>query len=173
MAMADFTVSGWADNGATAGTGLSAITFDKIEFFIAPGSNTDVFWDGNGVGNFRIYNNGSVVSDWSATQINPGYVLATGTTPFDGSINYLQWDMYFKGTPSVYVDYLFWRPGDTSPIGAIKMWSFNGSINYDYYTALSSVPTDYDRSPVPIPAAIWLFAPGLLSLAGLRKRISK
>jgi len=63
------------------------------------------------------------------------------------------------------LDFYFWKTGGFSPdptvTKAIGSWSFDGtSLSYGATTA----------SPVPVPAAVWLFGSGLMGLVGVSRR---
>lgn len=63
------------------------------------------------------------------------------------------------------LDFYYWKTGGFSPdpsvTKAVGSWSFDGAtLSYGAATA----------SPVPVPAAVWLFGSGMLGLVGVARR---
>ena len=59
---------------------------------------------------------------------------------------------------------------------SFKFLNTAGAANVGAHLAggsMSSAITDVNPSPVPIPAAVWLFGSGLIGLVGVRRRFSK
>lgn len=74
----------------------------------------------------------------------------------------------FSGGPLPTLD--FWHTGSTDFISQIGQ--FDG---YDGITSpgtVSGVWTQFEMTPVPVPAAVWLFGSGLLGLVGIARRKS-
>ena len=139
----------------------------KIEFFIpSVPENTGVTWSGEGVTNLSS-------SSWSATKMNPAYVLATGT-----GVGSLFWTLVFSGTaPSEFrLDYLVYASDQSNPVYTISMNIASGVANFTQGTGWvaldpGEVPS-YDRNPVPLPPSAWLLGVGLVGAFAFRKKMA-
>jgi hypothetical protein len=97
------------------------------------------------------------------TNPQPGYGLLN-----KGDFENLQPDQYWLGT-----EY---------SLDPSRAWRYNSNFGYqgqdnmgESFLALAVRPGEVSsiQSPVPVPAAVWLFGSGLIGLAGIRKRFSK
>lgn len=127
---------------------------NKIEIFMTSGADFEA--DG-GVSN-------ATVSGWTTTVINPTYAVSTGPVMNVGA----QFDIYFGGNVAALTfDIIFW--GDEGVVSAYHS-TYNGNW---YFTQFVTDGSGYDRSPVPIPGAVWLLGSGLIGLAGIRRRFKR
>jgi hypothetical protein len=79
-------------------------------------------------------------------------------------------DLYLGNTLVYDGSVLNWAPGDNWKIFTAP------TVTFDKVVIIESDKSSFDNftiNPVPIPSAIFLLAPGLLALVGLRKRVNK
>ena len=156
-------VSAWTSDGWWA----SADGIFRIETFIFDVSGDPVDFEYPGASDFEDVFFGPI-SNWSASIINPDYLLMEGDP-----IGLIRWEYYFTGDSStenfqmhsfVYTEYdiipFYWEWDGSE-------WSTVGNISYG--------PDDpiYNRSPVPEPATMLLLGFGLVGLWGARKKFKK
>jgi hypothetical protein len=150
---------GMSANGSTLNGG-----FSKIELFIQNAGET---WSGNGASNFS-------EAQWSATKINPTYVLAASTTKTKGT---LSWDTLFTGmkTDSFTLDYLVYKNNNNNYNQAygMRMSTVDGGKTFTYAMLNPGTFSSYNRSPVaaPVPPSVFLLGAGLIGVVVLRKRV--
>jgi len=165
IAHADWGFS-MSEDGYKPGTTTHYNNIKKIEFFIpnVP-QNAGITWSGQGVTDLS--------SGWTATKINPTYVLATG--PKVGS---LYFDVLFSGNaPSEFrLDYLVYTNNKSKPVYAISMTIVNGVPNFTQGSGWVALDPkhlpDYNRNPVPLPPTVWLFGAGLVGAFVFRKKMA-
>ena len=164
MASADY-VQFWSENGQYGPTNAQQ-TWDKAEAFLVSGGT----WTDPGLT--------IAVTGWTATFINPTYILATGPT-FNSSLQGIfsfttyatdrtgtdpfvfDW-ILSHGTTIVGFDRLTWTPATGGG------WTLTESpIPAADFTAQSF---QENRSPVPLPPTILLLSSGLVGLRLLRRR---
>jgi len=142
----------------------------KVELFIydSPG----VTFTGSGATNLSSASSG--VSGWTATLVNPTYVLLDGKKNLED----LYWTTLFSGTvPETFrFDYLVYGPNDKVAY-AISMTIVNGVPNVTQgsgWVALNpqNLP-NYNRNPVPLPPSAWLLGAGLVGAFVFRKKMAK
>lgn len=166
IACADWGFSMGEDGWNPAGT--KHYNMRKIEFFIPDvPQNAGITWSGQGVTDLS-------VSGWSATKVNPTYVVASG--PSAGTI---YWDALFTGTaPSEFrLDYLVYdKLNKKTPVFAISMNIVNGVPSFTQGSGWIALDPkhlpDYNRNPVPLPPTVWLLGAGLVGAIAFRKKIS-
>jgi len=156
------------DDGWNPGRTQHYDDITKIEFFIpSVVQNAGVTWSGDGVTNLSS-------SSWSATQVNPAYVLATGT-----GVGSLFWSLVFSGTaPSEFrLDYLVYTGDQSNPVYSITMNIVNGVANFTEGTGWVALGPgelpSYDRNPVPLPPSAWLLAVGLVGAFAFKRRMAR
>ena len=156
IGLADYTTIGeptetgsWSQQFNESGVGL----FNIIEAFSLSGNSFEPT-------PFTGFSNGG----WSGSLVNPTYALGTG--PAVTSLNW--WINFFgaKASPLVF-DFLAWN-NDVIRERAHASWS--GSSWTITVLSGEGEPGEYDRSAVPIPAAVWLLGTGLVGLFGIRRR---
>lgn len=137
----------------------------KVELFIpSVAANTGYTWAGQGVTNLSS-------SSWSASKINPTYVLAQGP-----SVSSLYWDVLFSGSaPSTfYMDYLVYGNNKNKPVYAIRLTIKNGVPDFSSsgwsYLDVNHLPS-YNRNPVPLPPSVWLLGAGLVGAFVMRRKM--
>jgi hypothetical protein len=164
MASADY-VQFWSENGQYGPTNAQQ-TWDKAEAFLVSGGT----WTDPGLT--------IAVTGWTATFINPTYILATGPA-FNSSLQGIfsfttyatdrtgtdpfvfDW-ILSHGTTIVGFDRLTWTPATGGG------WTLTESpIPAADFTAQSF---QENRSPVPLPPTILLLSSGLVGLRLLRRR---
>jgi hypothetical protein len=108
-------------------------------------------------------------SRWTSTIVNPTYAVMEG--PAVGSLNFTT---LFSGNnyPGFAWDVVVWSGNQIIGGGRVSTGS---GISFDEYDVTdSSVVTmlsSYNRSPVPIPSAAWLFGAGLIGFIGARRKL--
>ncbi len=149
------TVDSWADSGNVFGLSLNdAIsvsgTFDDSVLT----GGTGIVNFGSGSGNTMVMIVGSqTFSAGDDTNFLYGYPqLSLNAGLFDG----LNIEITF-GTSSAFYSQDLWFDG-------------YDDINDNFGNLVSGTWTDFQMTPVPVPAALWLFGSGLLGLVGLARR---
>jgi hypothetical protein len=108
----------------------------------------------------------ATTATWSGNTVNPQYTVATGS-----SLNYLQWDFFFNGSPTAFVmDYLAYGVAGNL-LGATEI-TYDGCGTW-HYADIGCGRNDYDRCPVPLPPSALLMGSGLVGLVGLGWRRKK
>jgi len=166
VAHADFSFSIGDDGYYPNSNKHTAIS--KVELFIydSPG----VAFTGSGATDLSSSSSG--VNKWSATLVNPTYVLLDGKK----NLNDLYWTTLFSGTaPETFrFDYLVY--GTNNKVAyAISMTIVNGVPNFTQgsgWVALDpkNLP-NYNRNPVPLPPSVWLLGTGLVGAFLVRKKM--
>jgi hypothetical protein len=166
IAHADWGFS-MGDDGYKPGTTTHYDNIKKIEFFIPNvQQNAGITWSGQGVTNLS-------ASGWTATKINPTYVLATGP-----SVGSLYWNLLFSGNaPSEFrLDYLVYTGNKNKPVYAVSMTIVNGVPNFSQGSGWVALDPkhlpDYNRNPVPLPPTVWLLGAGLVGAFVFRKKMA-
>ncbi len=99
-------------------------------------------------------------------------VVSTGTGPVaaDGT-------MYFEVATGQVAGTIDFEYGTTTGIRVINVWDVNtdGSLTAVGVPGMENGPfpgfnAAFDVTPVPVPAAVWLFGSGLLGLVGIARR---
>jgi hypothetical protein len=148
----------WYENGYF-GTPAKHYNFTKIEgFIVSDPAITE--WEG-----LTPQNPG-----WSSQIVNPSYSVMSG--PATRSLNLAT---IFSGDKydGFVLDLVVWR--NNNVIGAERI---TAGSNYSYEefnvrdSAVLSMLSSYNRSPVPIPSAIWLLGAGLIGFIGVRRKMS-
>lgn len=130
---------------------------DKMEAFIISG-NTD--FESPGVTNLWPLS-------WSATLVNPDYLLVTGTPIVID--NGLYWNETYTAAMSepFMIDHLLWN-GSSFIVGWRNNWDGtgwnDGSVIRD--------PSGYNRSSVPEPSTMLLLGSGLAVIVALRRQFT-
>ncbi len=168
VAHADFSFS-MGDNGYYPDSNKHT-NISKVELFVynSPG----VTFTGSGATNLSSSSSG--VSGWSATLVNPSYVLLDGKK----NLTDIYWTALFAGTaPETFrFDYLIY--GTNNKVAyAISMTIENGVPNFTQgsgWVALDpkNLP-NYNRNPVPLPPSVWLLGTGLVGAFIFRKKMMK
>lgn len=143
----------------------------KVELFIydSPG----VTFTGAGATNLDT-NDKKGIGSWSATLVNPTYVLLDGSKKLDD----LYWTALFSGTaPETFrFDYLVYGNDNKVAFG-INMTIVNGQPSTTQgsgWVALDpkNLP-NYNRNPVPLPPSVWLLGAGFAGAFVFRKKMAK
>jgi len=168
LAHADFSFS-LTDDGYYPNSNKHT-NISKVEVFI---------YDSPGVtftsqGATDLDSSSSGVSKWTATTVNPTYVLMDGPK----NLSDLYWTMLFNGTaPKEFrLDYLVYGKNDKVAY-AISMTIVNGVPNFTEgsgWIALDpkNLP-NYNRNPVPLPPSAWLLGIGLVGAFAFKRKLSK
>lgn len=108
------------------------------------------------------------ISDSNYTVASNELTIATLTHIGTISIIDSSWsnDVENRDDVELYDTWYKWSPGNGSSIFAVSETYSN--LNYTF-----NVSSEYQASPVPVPAAIWLFGSGLIGLIGARKKALK
>ena len=85
-----------------------------------------------------------------------------------------------NSTPMLTNSGLLFKSSSGSNNYEINIWGNSGANDYSYYATINgqnfTIANDskgtFTASAVPIPAAIWLFGAGLMSLVGVRRRFT-
>jgi hypothetical protein len=108
-------------------------------------------------------------SGWTSTIVNPTYAVMEG--PAVAGLNFTT---FFSGNyyPGFAWDVVVWSGNQI--IGGGRL-SGGSSLSFDEYdvtdSSVVSMLSSYNRSPVPIPSAAWLFGAGLIGFIGARRRL--
>jgi len=167
IAHANFSFS-MGDDGYYPNSNKQA-KISKVELFIydSPG----VTFTGQGATNLDSSSSG--VSTWSATLVNPTYVLLDGTK----SLNDISWTSLFSGTvPEQFrFDYLIYDGKNEKLAYAISMTIVNGvpstTQGSGWVTLDPNHLPSYNRNPVPLPPSVWLLGTGLVGAFIFRKKM--
>jgi len=122
------------------------------------------YFDNPGAAPFLVTFNGSAnvtdfsigVGDYNADEDN------TYLEAFDANWNSLGSDYYYNPAPTMGGDYL--SVASSSPIKYVKFWDADPYAGAVYWDNLS-----YNASPVPLPAAAWLFGSALAGMGLIGK----
>lgn len=167
-AHADFSFS-MGDNGYYPDSNKHT-NISKVELFVynSPG----VTFTGSGATNLSSSSSG--VSGWSATLVNPTYVLLDGKK----NLSDIYWTALFSGTaPETFrFDYLIY--GTNNKVAyAINMTIVNGQPNFTQGSGWVALDPkhlpNYNRNPVPLPPSAWLLGVGLVGAFFVRKKMAK
>jgi hypothetical protein len=147
------------ENGIYNGT---TYQITKIEVFKLDGTSG---LENPGMSNFT-------AGTWTVQMPNANYVVATnpGVSNFD-------WLFSFTGNSSSSVHLAYLAYTSTNQVfGSYLNFNYAGTSNWSFPEIQNFNPATYnsyrrDASSVPIPPAVLLFGTGLISLAGLRKKL--
>jgi len=150
------------ENGVYDGT---TYTINKIEVFKLDGTSSLA---SPGMSNFT-------AGTWTAQMPNTNYVVATNVTP---GISNFNWLFSFTGDSSGSISLAYLAYASTGQVfGTNLNFNYGGTSGWSFPTIQNLNVNDpaYNRtgSPVPIPPAVYLLSAGLLSLVGLRKKLSE
>jgi hypothetical protein len=140
-------IGSWAQRFQENGVG----SYNKMEAFIISGAS-----------NFEFPFKNFSVGGWSSQLVNPGYVVATGTSVTDS-----QFDISFTGNQGDPLSFVFLAWLDDRVLErALANWSGSSWS----FTSLSADEGNYNRTAVPEPGTILLLGFGLIGLAGFSTR---
>jgi hypothetical protein len=114
--------------------------------------------------NNAFFNDDAFGSLWFAPVATPSYPYTPGTHVFHDAAYEDQWNVTYMQLSS------HAQCGNMGGIAEIDSL-FTGFISVSgAYAADYHIEYDIVESPVPVPAAVWLFGAGLLGMAGLRRK---